>query len=68
MPGSRASKNRGRHRTYPGVSFLADDESAFDKGSARVVDAVEHRLEREVNTVFDKRKMTCIPSIESSWL
>lgn len=30
--------------TYSGVALLADDEGAFDKGSARVVDAVEHRL------------------------
>lgn len=26
------------------MSFLADDEGAFNEGGARVVDAVEHRL------------------------
>lgn len=31
-------------RTYTGVTLLTDDEGALDKGGARVVDAVEHRL------------------------
>jgi hypothetical protein len=30
--------------TYSGGSLLADDEDAFDKGGARVVDAVEYCL------------------------
>ena len=31
-------------RTYSGVSFLTDDEGAFNEGGAGVVDAVEHGL------------------------
>lgn len=34
----------GVYRTDSGMSFLADHQDAFDKGSARVVDAVEHCL------------------------
>jgi hypothetical protein len=44
----------GRGRTDSGVSLLADDKSAFNKGSARVVDAVEHclpRLAYEIETI-----------------
>jgi hypothetical protein len=38
----------GLYRTDSGMSFLADDQDAFDKGSARVVDAVKHCLPRLV--------------------
>jgi hypothetical protein len=33
-----------RYRTYRGMSFLANNEGTFDDGSARVVDAIQHRL------------------------
>lgn len=32
------------HRTNTGMALLTDNEDAFNKGGARVVDAGKHRL------------------------
>jgi hypothetical protein len=39
----------GRCRTDSGMSLLADDQDALNKGSARVVNAVEHCLTQSVH-------------------
>ena len=39
-------ENGVKGRTYSCVTLLADNESTFDEGSARIVDAVEDGLRR----------------------
>lgn len=40
-------------RTYSGMSLLADNENAFDKSSAGVVDALKHRLHKSVTSSIE---------------
>lgn len=54
----------GGSRTDSGMSLLANDQDAFNKGSARVVDAVKHCLHGQYIHVHKFEGNT--PLIESS--